>query len=135
MKTTTEDARLVMNGWLSKKSALVICSSFYGFQAMVRCRVSALSDKSVELSTVDGGRFVVHLDAAKFFKYFEIREFLPALGLPDLTEEELLSQALGVGLPLRALKDHPEVPPISESVVFMELVEQEGQRVHPTPGT
>ena|SRR5450631_596475 len=76
---TSDEARLLMNGWLENQSQLVLIGQLSGIAAALRCRVDALTELGVELSTSDGRKVAVALwQTGAEFKYAEPREF-PAI--------------------------------------------------------
>jgi hypothetical protein len=116
---------LVISGWLENKSQLALVCGMFGLSAAIRCRVTAMTEMRVELSTVDGGRLGVDLsDPAIEFRYAEPREFLE-IEASGVTAAQKYASSVTALFPLRVrLADDPDDAPLEhESLSLTELIE------------
>lgn len=116
---TSEEVRLVMNGWLENQSQLALVGQLSGLGMALHCRVGALTEFGIELTTSDGGRLAVSLwETGAEFKYAEPREF-PALEAScELTAAQRIASSVSALFPVVEGSDDSE----RECISFIELV-------------
>jgi len=73
---TPEEVRLVIRGWHQNQTQLALTADIFRVAIQLRCRVTAVSDTWIELSTADKGRLAFDFsDPETIFRYTEPREF------------------------------------------------------------
>jgi hypothetical protein len=118
-----EEVRLLLNGWLENNAQLGVVGQLWGFGfALLRCRVTFVSDSTIGLVTIDGGKIEVDIsEPGTEFKYAQPRELPEFASKHGLTDEQKLASSLMVLFPPREAGELTEGN--AESISFRELVE------------
>jgi hypothetical protein len=115
---TPEEVRLVIRGWHDNQTQLALTANVFRFAVALRCRVTAVSDSWIELSTADNGRLAVDFsDPETIFRYTEPREFAELSARLGLSPAQRLASSLTALFPSEG-----DSSPV-ESVMLMELVD------------
>ncbi len=112
-----ETLRLIMKGWLENQSQLTLVGEMRSLAVALRCQIGLISDESIGLVTVDGGKLVIDIsESGVEFRYSEPREF-PVIGKKfGLTAEQQFASGVTIFFPAETVDEEEECLHLSELI-------------------